>query len=637
MSDRIKTLGFVATVIIALLLLFNSLREPARQERESETQLDSTVIAATELYAVHCVGCHGPSGEGLNLTPALNDRDVRSKDAIELFKTIERGRRNTAMVGFSVNENGILTTTQIDSLVTMIKRGAWGEIKRYIETQGLTPTEVPPLEVQFDLEALTYPLEQVTEGRSVFLANCQSCHAAGSRVVTGHSIGKDLTDNQFIQDSTDEELLEFIRKGRLPTDPDNITGYEMPPRGGNPDLTDEDMLASIAYIKELNNKTVIVSGATAVNQNRRGTWDGIEYEWIKVVDNLDNPLYITHSGDGSGRLFVVEQTGFIFVVTDGALSSEPFLDIAALLPLEVYSGSYTERGLLGLAFHPNYETNGQFFISYINRDGDSVIAHYTVMPDDPNRADPASAKIILTVDQPFEDHNGGNIVFGPDGYLYFGLGDGGHPYEPNYNSQDPSKLLGKMLRLDVDNGDPYAIPPDNPFLDNPDFRPEIWALGLRNPWRFCFDRATDDLYIADVGQWLWEEIDFQPGDSAGGQNYGWSAFEASYPYLEDETVLGEHTPPVFEYGHELGLSITGGYVYRGPTLAGLQGKYIYGDYINGFVWILQRDEAGEWQNDVFMQTGFVISSFGEDEQGELYLVDYKGAVYRLEQAAPESE
>ena len=249
---------------------------------------------------------------------------------------------------------------------------------------------------------------------------------------------------------------------------------------------------------------------------------------------------------------------------------------------------------------------------------------------------------MLTQDQPFEDHNGGNIVFGPDGYLYTAFGDGGRPAEPNYNSQMPDTFLGKMLRIDVSTDmtdpEPYSIPPDNPFLDEPEFLPEIWALGLRNPWRFTFDRATGDIYIGDVGQWLYEELDFQPGDSTGGENYGWSALEGHHRYLEDETVRGGvYVSPIHEYPHDIGLSITGGYVYRGESMPSLQGVYVYGDYIGGQVWLMQRDAVGDWQNMNFMDTNFVISSFGEDESGELYLVGYKGGIYRLEEIGPVPE
>jgi glucose/arabinose dehydrogenase len=412
-----------------------------------------------------------------------------------------------------------------------------------------------------------------------------------------------------------------------------VTGNEMPARGGNPNLTDDEILTVIAYLRELN------AGTATLVLDQQGeapavtTWNGFNYRWVKVVDNLDIPLLATHAGDGSGRIFVVEQMGRIMIVADGALNPEPFLDINNLLPVGVQHGIYTEQGLLGLAFHPNYAENGLFFVSYSNHAGDSVIARYRVSLDDPNRADPDSQVILLTVDQPFEDHNGGNIVFGPDGYLYIGFGDGGRPADPNYNSQRPDVYLGKMLRIDV-NAETYTVPADNPFVDDPEFLPEIWAWGLRNPWRFTFDRETGDLFIGDVGQWLIEELDFQPGTSTGGENYGWSAFEGNQPYLEDETVRSEHTPPIHQYFHDVGSSITGGYVYRGQALPGLWGEYIYGDYVSGVIWIGHFDETGAWVNETFMDSGFVISSFGEDEQGELLLVDYKGAVYRLEASEP---
>lgn len=368
-----------------------------------------------------------------------------------------------------------------------------------------------------------------------------------------------------------------------------------------------------------------------------GTWYEIRsrilemdlYWWIPVVSGLDNPLFLTHAGDGSGRLFVLEQTGFVLIIENGELREEPFLDISMLLSLDVFTGGYTERGLLGMAFHPDYANNGLFFISHADENGNSVIARYQVSADDPNRADPASRTILITVDQPFIDHNGGHIAFGPDGYLYIGFGDGGNPDLPNYNSQNPQTFLGKMLRIDV-NAETYTIPPDNPFVDNPDFLPEIWAWGLRNPWRFSFDRETHDLYIADVGQWLWEELNFQPADSPGGENYGWSAWEATHPYLEDVVIETEVTMPVIEYGHEAGCSITGGYVYRGAAIPKLQGTYLYGDYCNGFIWFARRSEEGIWEGEFIMDTDFVVSSFGEDEAGELYLIDYKGDVYYLE-------
>jgi len=630
LSNNIVKISLVALVLIIVLLGLNMLREPNRQVEELDAQQAAAIERATDVFALNCVECHGAAGEGLNVTPALNDAAVRAKSDSELFKTISRGRPGTAMVAFAINENGILTTPQINDLVTLIKHARWREVETYIDTNGLRPVDLPALEAQIDVANLMYPLETVTGGRALYQANCFSCHNAGAAGVTGHRIGKDLSDSAFVQERTDEELLTFIKEGRTETDPENITGYEMPPRGGNPNLSDADLLSVIAYMREVNNHTV-VDDFTAVAQTTV-TRGGITYDWVKVADNFDIPLCVFDAGDGSGRLFVVEQGGKIWIVRDGETLAEPFLNLTDALPPAVPHGVYTEQGLLGLAFHPDYAQNGRFFVSYTNQQGDSVLARYTVSANNPDRADPSSAVILLTVDQPFEDHNGGNIVFGPDGCLYMGLGDGGRPAEPNYNSQEPDLYLGKMLRLDVD-ADTYRVPPDNPFVNDPAYLPEIWALGLRNPWRFSFDRATGDLYIGDVGQWRLEEVDYQPASSAGGENYGWSAFEASQPYLEDETLLGVHTPPVLEYGHEAGLSITGGYVYRGAAMPELDGLYFYGDYVNGIVWVAWRDESGAWQSDTFMDTAFVISSFGQDESGELYLVDYKGAIYRLEHAA----
>ncbi len=660
MSKTMIRIGFAALVVIVLILGLNMLREPNRQAEQTDTLRTEAITRAMALYAVHCVECHGASGEGLNETLPLNAASVRAQTDSELFKTIARGRAGTAMVAFSINENGILTTPQINDLIMLIKHARWRDVEMYIDQNNLRPVELPALEAQIDVNNLSYPLDVVTEGRTLYQGSCFSCHNVGAAGVTSHRIGKDLSDNAFIRDHTDDELLTFLKNGRAANDPENVTGYEMPARGGNPDLTDADLLKIIAYAREVNKGTV-VDNFTAAAQSTT-TWNGVTYEWVKVADNLDIPLGLVNAGDGSNRLFVLEQGGRVLIVKDGQLQPEPFLDITELVPDYIQNGSYTEQGLLGLAFHPRYEENGLFFVSYTNREGDSILARYSVSADNPDRADPASALILLTVDQPFEDHNGGNLAFSPkDGYLYMGFGDGGRPSEPNYNSQKPELYLGKMLRLDVDAIDStggYGIPPDNPFLDDPAYLPEIWALGLRNPWRYSFDRATGDLYIGDVGQWLYEEVDFQPADSTGGENYGWSAFEATHPYLEDETVRGVHTPPVLEYGHDVGLSITGGYVYRGQNLPELDGLYFYGDYVNGIVWVAARDRSlkdqsaeaastgngtpeaeatpmppGTWQTEVFMDTSFVISSFGEDEQGELYLVDYKGAIYRLNRAA----
>jgi len=259
--------------------------------------------------------------------------------------------------------------------------------------------------------------------------------------------------------------------------------------------------------------------------------------------------------------------------------------------------------------------------------GDTAVVRYSVSAD-PNRADPASAKVILQVNQPFANHNGGHLVFGPDGYLYIGLGDGGSGGDPQGNGQNLNALLGKMLRIDIDHGDPYAIPLDNPFVGRSDARPEIWAYGLRNPWRYSFDRATGDLYIADVGQNAYEEVDFQPVDSQGGENYGWNKYEGFHQYGGGPT--DGLTMPVAEYAHAIGgCSVTGGYVYRGPSLPALSGVYLYGDYCSGQVWALYR-AASDWENVALLNASVLISSFGEDEAGELYLLDHGGgAVYQL--------
>lgn len=467
--------------------------------------------------------------------------------------------------------------------------------------------------------------DQVAFGAELYQINCASCHGANDGAVQANLVGPVLLNNAYLQENDDATVLQMLINGRAADDPANVSGIAMPARGGNPRLTDDDLVAIVAYLRSIEDSATATDESEVANDV-----DSSNYTWEKVVGDFDNPTLITTANDGTDRIFVMEQTGFILVAENGTYRDTPFLDVSALLPLSVYGGSYTEQGLLGLAFHPNYIENGQFFISYTDVDGTSVIARYTVSADDPNVADANSAEIILTYPQPFEDHNGGHLAFGPDGYLYMGFGDGGRPAEPNYFSQEPDTLLGKMIRIDVDSASPYAIPDDNPFVDDPNFRPEIWALGLRNPWRFSFDRATGDLWIADVGQWRLEEVNYQPADSTGGQNYGWSAFEATDTYLEDETLTIEpHAEPVLQYEHDEGCSVTGGHVYRGEAMPELQGMYIYGDYCSGRVWTASQQSDGTWQSELFMETGFIISSFGEDNDGELLLLDYKGGVYRL--------
>ena len=349
-------------------------------------------------------------------------------------------------------------------------------------------------------------------------------------------------------------------------------------------------------------------------------------ELRKVLGGLESPLGIAHAGDGSGRLFVVEKQGRIRIVVGTALAAAPFLDIAGRV-----GSSASEEGLLGLAFHPNYARNGLFFVNYTDLQGDTVLSRFAVGAD-PDRADPASEVVLLTVDQPAANHNGGHLAFGPDGYLYVGLGDGGGAGDRYGNGQNPSTLLGKMLRLDVDGSQPYAVPRDNPFVTRLDVRAEIWAIGLRNPWRYSFDRLTGDLYIADVGQELYEEINLQPARSLGGQNYGWPIMEGMHCYPETQACDGTGlTLPVAEYDHSQGCSVTGGYVYRGKQFPALSGIYVFGDYCSGRIWGSARDSQGQWRMAELQQVSMQLSSFGEDETGELYLVDMRrGDLFKIE-------
>jgi glucose/arabinose dehydrogenase len=357
------------------------------------------------------------------------------------------------------------------------------------------------------------------------------------------------------------------------------------------------------------------------------------YRLTPIADGFNRPLYVTHAGDGSNRLFVVEQGGRILILKDGVKLQTPFLDISSIISPEAASGSgYSERGLLGLAFHPDYADNGVFYINYTDREGTTIVARYLVSDSNPDLADPSSAAIVMTQPQPYRNHNGGHIAFGPDGYLYIGMGDGGSAGDPLGAGQDLNTLLGKLLRIDPGLDGGYTIPDDNPFVGSPNALPEIWAYGLRNPWRFSFDAQTGDLYMGDVGQNQWEEINFQPADSRGGENYGWNFYEGRHPY-SGLPAPSNVVMPVAEYAHNLGVSVTGGYVYRGERIPALQGYYIYGDFGWGTMWALRRDAAGVWQNTFLADTNHTISSFGEDENRELYLVNYTGIILRFDPPA----
>lgn len=347
------------------------------------------------------------------------------------------------------------------------------------------------------------------------------------------------------------------------------------------------------------------------------------FTWQRIADGFTNPLDLQHAGDGSGRIFVVEQPGRIRIIQGGQTLAQPFLDIRERVGDEGF-----EQGLLGLAFHPRYSENGYFYVNYTDNSGNTVIARFSVSVNDPNRADPFSELQVLGVQQPYRNHNGGALAFGPDGYLYIGLGDGGSGGDPLGAGQSLTTLLGKLLRIDVDKGERYAIPADNPFAGSAEASPEIWASGLRNPWRFSFDPATGDLYIADVGQNQYEEVNFVAAGTPGGLNFGWNFYEASQLFEGTPGNRAQYVFPVVEYAHGPGCSVTGGVVYRGADLPEFGGVYIYGDYCSGQVWGLLR-VGDAWQNQQLFRPEVRITGFGADERGEIYLIDQGGGIYQL--------
>ncbi|HEV2067453.1 MAG TPA: PQQ-dependent sugar dehydrogenase [Thermomicrobiales bacterium] len=354
----------------------------------------------------------------------------------------------------------------------------------------------------------------------------------------------------------------------------------------------------------------------------------------EVAGGFDQPLFVTSPPDGAEWLFVVEQGGTIQVLLDGETALEPFLDIS-----DRVGSDGSEQGLLGLALAPDYAESGLFYVNYTDLDGNTVVSRFSVS-DDPNRGDPDSEAVVLRQEQPRPNHNGGVLEFGPDGYLYIGLGDGGGQGDPDGNGQSLGTWLGKILRIDVDparieEGDTYAVPDDNPFVDDADARPEIWAYGLRNPWRFTFDRETGDLWVGDVGQNQIEEVTMLPAEDGGGQNLGWNITEGTSCYAEPECDQSGLTPPTVEYTHEVGgCSVTGGYVYRGESMPDLRNVYVFADFCSGLLWGAGLDAQGDWVMSEPIETDLSISSFGEDAAGELYLTDLSGGtVYRL--TAPE--
>ena len=365
-------------------------------------------------------------------------------------------------------------------------------------------------------------------------------------------------------------------------------------------------------------------------------------ELVQVASGLADPVGVVSPPDGSGRVFVLERPGIVRVIENGELRDEPFMDLSD----DVLS-AFLEQGLYDLAFHPDFAENGIFFLHFaeLMRNGDSVIVRYRVSRDNPNKADPKSARLILQIDQPYANHNGGELAFGPDGYLYIGSGDGGWEGDPLEAGQDLSTLLGKVLRIDVgpalddtDSYQEYAIPPDNPFSRDPELvrlfglseeffanihpqaRPEIWAYGLRNPWKFSFDSETGDLWLPDVGQNEWEEINFQPADSDGGTNYGWDFLMGTHCFpVQKEECAQVGTLPVAEYSHDLGCAVIDIGVIRDPALPGLNGTYLAGDYCAGTIWGIARAEGDGWRMGELMTTKLRITGSGRDEAGVLYV------------------
>ncbi len=363
-------------------------------------------------------------------------------------------------------------------------------------------------------------------------------------------------------------------------------------------------------------------------------------ELVKLVDGLASPVYITDAGDGSGRLFVVEKGGTVRIVKNGQLLATPFLNISDRVAND------GEAGLLSVAFPPNYAEAGYFFVYYNHKNDiatpeaidqghneghDTVVARFRVT-NNPDVADPGSEERILVRNQPYVNHNGGLITFGPDGNFYIGLGDGGDGGDPQNQAQNKGTILGKILRVTVGVTGTYTVPADNPFGSTAGAKPEIWQYGLRNPWRWSFDRANGDLLIADVGQNKFEEIDYAAAGQAG-LNFGWRCKEAYSTYNDSPPCTGTLTDPVAAYGRDVGQSVTGGYVYRGQNFPTLRGLYFYADFVSGRIWSMSRNGA-RWNAPVEeLDTGYNIASFGQDSAGELYVVDFGGAVYRLTSAA----
>jgi len=369
----------------------------------------------------------------------------------------------------------------------------------------------------------------------------------------------------------------------------------------------------------------------------------------KIASGFDKPVYIVTNPSDAEQLYVIEQKGVVRLIEKGSVVKTPFLDIKDRVHRPLFPGD--EMGMLGLAFDPSFKENQFIYVHYNDKDDNTIISRFKVKG---KLADKKSEKNILTLAQPYSNHNGGTIEFGPDGYLYIGLGDGGSAGDPEKRAQDLTNLFGKILRIDINTDKPYLVPKDNPFTYYRKFKDEIWSYGLRNPWRFSFDYLTGDMIIGDVGQNLWEEINIEYAkDNKGGNNYGWNVMEGNHCYPEDATCSNEgYIMPAFEYPNNAnyaktlfgikqpnmdGCSITGGYVYRGKNIPKLYGKYIFGDYCTGKVWSIRivegkGEELVDHTKDILSSMGkreFYLSSFGQDNDQELFLIDYNGTIYRL--------